>query len=152
MQVHPVHPWIDIAHAPVYHLSYPAYDPNDARQLGQYTAEQSSLYATLAAWTTARRRAYGFTVDLSQIGVSTAMNRQRAIQYMEKVRERGNPFLACRAYITPSEELRGIITAVFWGSPPNYPHALFGTVAEARKWARDQTLSLDLQLTRAANR
>ncbi|HEX6242242.1 MAG TPA: hypothetical protein VFZ61_15130 [Polyangiales bacterium] len=149
---HPVHPWIDIAHAPVYHLSYPAYDPNDARQLAQYTTAQSALYATLAAWTTARRRAYGFTVDLSQIGASTAMNRQRAIQYMERVRERGSPFMACRAFVTPSEEVRGIMTAVFWGSPPSYPHAFFTSVSEARNWARDQTLALDLQLTRTANR
>jgi hypothetical protein len=152
MQVHPVHPWIDIAHAPVYHLIYPAYDPSDARQLAQYTAAQSGLYTTLATWTTARRRAYGFTIDLSHIGTSTAMNRQRAIQYMEKVRERGSPFMACRAFVAPSEELRGIMTAVFWGSPPNYPHAFFRSVEEARNWARDQTLALDLQLTRAVTR
>lgn len=152
MKIHPIHPWIEIAHAPVYHLTYAAYDPNDARQLAQYTAAQDALYKTLAAWTMARRRAYGFTIDLSHIGASTAMNRQRAIQYLEKVRVRGNPFLACCAYITPNETLRGIITAVFWGSPPDFAHAQFDTVEDARKWARDQTLALDVQLTRMGSR
>lgn len=151
MLIHPVHSWIDSAHAPVYHLTYPGYDPADPRQLAKYTSDQESLYAALATWTNTRRRAYGFTVDLSQVS-STAMSRQRAIQYMEKVRQRGSPFLACRAYITPNEEVRGVMTAVFWGSPPDYPYQLFKGVAEARAWALEQTLALDLQHTRSAKR
>lgn len=149
MMVHPLHAWIDVAHAPVYHLTYPAYDPADARQLSKYTAEHAGLYTVLAQWTTQRRRAYGFTVDLSAV-CSTAVSRQRAIQYLERVRERGSPYLACRAFVTPTEEVRGVMTAVFWHSPPDYPHALFDTTAEARIWALEQTLALDVRQSRAS--
>jgi hypothetical protein len=149
MNIHPTHPWIDSAHAPVYHLTYPRYDAADPRQLAKYTSEHTALYATLTEWTKARRRAYGFTIDLSQV-YSTAVSRQRAIQYTEKIRERGSPFMACRAYVTPTEAVRGVMTAVFWHSPPNYPHALFDNVAEARSWALAQTLALDVQQGRAA--
>ena len=152
MQVHPVHQWIDSAHAPVYHLAYPRHDASNPAQLAKYTADQASLYAVLAAWTGTRRRAYGFTVDLSNLGSSTALGRQRAIQYMEKVRERGSPFLACRAFVAPNDEVRRVMTAVFWGAPPNYPHAFFESVGEARKWALEQTLALDLQHTRTSRR
>jgi hypothetical protein len=149
MSTHPIHPWIDSTHAPVYHLTYRAYDPTDSRQLATYTSEHNALYALLAEWTAARRRAYGFTIDMSHVQ-STALTRQRAIQYMEKVRERGSPFMACRAFIVPSEEVRGVLTAVFWHSPPNYPHAFFKTTPEAREWAREQTLALDVQQGRAS--
>ena len=152
MQLHPAHPWIDPAHAPVYHLAYPAYDAGDPRQLAQYVADQTALYGTLAEWTRARRRAYGFTVDLGQIGASTALNRQRAIEYMEKVRQRGSPYLACRAFVTPNEAIRGIMTAVFWRAPPDYPFQLFTNVDEARRWALEQTLALDVKQTRSQGR
>jgi len=152
MPLHPVHPWIDATHAPVYHLAYPAHDPNDPRQLAKYVADQNALYATLSDWTRERRRAYGFTVDLGQLNASTAINRQRAIQYMEKVRERGSPYLACRAYVTPNEAIRGIMTAVFWGAPPNYPYQLFTNVEEARRWALEQTLALDVKQSRTPGR
>jgi hypothetical protein len=148
MIVHPVHPWIDSAHAPVYHLTYPSYDPSDPRQLAKYSAEHAGLYKTLAQWTGARTRAFGFTIDMSQVR-SSAMTRQHAVQYLEKVRQRGSPHMACRAFITPNESVRGVLTAVFWQSPPDFPHAFFETAAEARKWAREHTLALDVQESRS---
>ncbi len=150
MIVHPIHPWVDPAHAPVYHLTYPAYDPNDARQLARYSAEHAGLYTTLSTWTAARTRAFAFTVDMSHVR-SSAMTRQHAVQYLEKVRQRGSPHMACRAFITPNESVRGVLTAVFWQSPPDFPHAFFATVDQARNWARDHVLALDLQETRTSN-
>ena len=144
MVIHPVHPWIDSAHAPVYHLTYPSYDPNDPRALARYTAEHTSLYKMLILWTAVRARAFGFTVDMSHVR-SSAMTRQHAVQYLEQARKRGSPHLACRAFITPNENVRGVLTAVFWQSPPDYPHAFFETAGEARKWALQHTLALDVR-------
>lgn len=148
MIVHPVHPWIDSAFAPVYHLTYPSYDPNDPRQLAKYSAEHVGLYKTIATWSETRARAFGFTVDLSQV-CSSAMTRQVAVQFLERVKKRGNnPHMACRAYITPNDTVRGVLTAVFWQSPPDYPHAIFDNTADARIWAREHTLALDVQESR----
>jgi hypothetical protein len=144
MIVHPIHPWVDATHAPVYHLTYPSYDPSDARQLARYSAEHAALYKTLAHWTEVRSRAFGFTIDMSNVR-SSAMTRQHAVQYLEKVRQRGSPHMACRAFITPNENVRGVLTAVFWQSPPDYPHACFESSNEARRWALKHTLALDVQ-------
>lgn len=149
MNIHPVHPWIDSSHAPVYHLAYPAHDPANVRQVAKYTTEHASLYTSLMQWTEARRRAYGFTIDLSHV-CSTALSRQRAIQYMEKARMRSNPYLACCAYVAPNEETRGVLTAVFWHSPPDFLYAQFNTAAEARAWALEKTLALDVRQSRAS--
>jgi hypothetical protein len=137
MALHPVHPWIDVANAPVYHLTYPAYDPQDVEQLAKYNREQQELYDTLAEWTAKTRRAFAFVIDLSNVN-SLAMNRQRAIAYLERVKKRGNPFMAGRAFVTPNSHVRGVMTAVFWQSPPDYPHAFFETVEAAMVWAREQ--------------
>jgi hypothetical protein len=147
MIVHPVHPWVDSAHAPVYHLTYPAYDATDPRQLARYSAEHTALYQVLAQWTAVRTRAFGFTVDMSHVR-SSAMTRQHAVQYLEKVKKRGSPHMACRAFVTPNESVRGVLTAVFWQSPPDFPHAFFATTAEARVWAREHVLALDLREAR----
>jgi hypothetical protein len=147
MIVHPVHPWVDSAFAPVYHLTYPAYDANDPLQLAKYTAEHAELYKILAQWTSVRTRAFGFTVDMSHVR-SSAMTRQHAVQYLEKMRKRGSPHMACRAFIAPNEGVRGVLTAVFWQSPPDFPHAFFASTAEARTWAREQTLALDVRESR----
>jgi hypothetical protein len=148
MIVHPVHPWIDSAFAPVYHLTYPSYDPNDPRQLAKYSGEHAALYKTLAQWTEVRTRAFGFTIDMSHVR-SSAMTRQHAVLYLEKIKKRGSPHMACRAFVTPNEGVRGVLTAVFWQSPPDFPHAFFETAAEARSWALEQTLKLDVRESRA---
>jgi hypothetical protein len=149
MAIYPVHPWIDSTYTPVYHVTYPRYDAADPRQLAKYSAEHKSLYTVMAAWTSARTSAYSFTVDLSHVR-SSALSRQHVIQYLELVRKRTSRHLACRAFVAPNEAVRGVATAVFWQSPPDYPHRFFDNVPEARAWALDQTLLLERQETRAS--
>lgn len=143
MALHPVHPWVSLDDAPVYLLRYPSYDEQDPADAARYTSLHQALYTALASWTETRVRAYSFVVDLGHVR-STAMNRQRAIQYLERVRQRGNPHLVCRAFVTPNEAVKGVMTAVFWQTPPDYPHQFFASVGEAKGWARSQTLAADL--------
>jgi hypothetical protein len=149
MAIYPVHPWIDSTYTPVYHVTYPSYDAADPRQLAKYNAEHKSLYAVMAAWTSTRTSAYSFSVDLSNVR-SSALSRQHVIQYLELVRKRTSQHLACRAFVAPNEAVRGVATAVFWQSPPDYPHRFFDNVPEARAWALDQTLALERQDARAS--
>jgi hypothetical protein len=149
MAIYPVHPWVDSTYTPVFHVTYPCYDATDPRQLAQYSAEHKALYAVMAAWTAVRTTPYSFTVDLSQVR-SSALTRQHVIQYLERIRTRSSQYLACRAFIAPNEAVRGVATAVFWQSPPDYPHRFFDNVREARAWALEQTLELERQGLRAS--
>ena len=149
MERRPVHAWIDPSDGPVYLLTYPRHHPEGSREYVRYVAHQQSLYALLAEWTKGRTSPYAFVVDLSKVQ-SSAMNRQRAIQYLEHIKKRGSPQLACRAFVTPHEAVRGVMTAVFWQSPPNYPHQFFETVREARAWAEQRTASWDPRMLRAS--
>jgi hypothetical protein len=134
----PQHPWINTSDAPVFCLTYPSYDPNDAEQSAKYKSELQSLYATLAKWTQEAKRHYAFVIDLSNIAESLAVNRQRSIKYLERIKKQGSPFLTGRAFVTPDNRSRGILTAVFWSSSPDYPHEFFETIAESKAWAVKQ--------------
>ena len=149
MSLHPVHPWVDCSYTPVYHVTYPAYDAADPLQVAKYSADHKSLYEVMAAWNAARRTAFGFTVDLTHV-CSSALTRQNVIQYLERARQRGNQHLACRAFIAPNDAVRGVATAVFWRSPPDYPHRFFENLREARAWALAETLALEQKETRTA--
>jgi hypothetical protein len=149
MSLHPNHAWIKLDDAPVYVLTYPAYDEQDALAAARYAELHQQLYMKLAGWAAGRTRAFSFVVDLSEVR-STAMNRQRAIQFLERVRQRGNPHLVCRAFVTPNESVRGVMTAVFWQTPPDYPHRFFQSVADAKAWARAETLQADLVQRRSS--
>jgi hypothetical protein len=149
MAIYPVHPWVDSTYTPVFHVTYPCYDAADAQQLARYGAEHKALYSVMAAWTSARTTPYSFTVDLSHVR-SSALTRQHVIKYLELVRKRSSQYLACRAFIAPNEAVRGVATAVFWQSPPDYPHRFFDEVHEARAWALQQTLELERQELRAS--
>jgi hypothetical protein len=151
MATYPVHPWIDSTYTPVFSVTYPSYDASDPRQLAKYNAEHKTLYTVMAAWTAARTTPYSFTVDLSNVR-SSALSRQHVIHYMELVRKRGSQHLACRAFVAPNETVRGVATAVFWHSPPDYPHRFFDNVPDARAWALEQTLELERRAHRASLR
>ena len=134
----PQHPWIDTSDAPVFLLTYPSYDSNDPEQSAKYKSEIQSLYTTLSKWDQEAKQYYAFVIDLSDIAESLAINRQRSIDYLEQVKKQGSPFLAGRAFITPDNRSRGILTAVFWSSSPDYPHEFFATIEEAKIWALKQ--------------
>ncbi|MEN9581926.1 MAG: hypothetical protein RJA70_4935, partial [Pseudomonadota bacterium] len=42
------------------------------------------------------------------------------------------------ALVVPSAIARGIVTAVFWMTPPKFPHQAFAHRADALEWARNQ--------------
>jgi hypothetical protein len=42
-----------------------------------------------------------------------------------------------------------VLTAVFWQSPPDFPHAFFEAPGPARSWALEETLKLDVRESRS---
>ena len=129
----PNHPWINTSEAPLYVLTYPSHDSADEKQTKRCTDLNIKLYQELERWTREVNEPYVFIVDLSQAH-SSPMNRQRAAEYLERIKKRGNSQLAGRAFITPDNEKKGIVTAVFWISSPDYPHEFFVELTSAKTW------------------
>lgn len=140
----PRHPWVTSIEASIYLLSYP--ETTRRRAAERHADELRSLYRVLADWTSERRAPYVFVVDLTH-SQSGAADRKMATSYFEQVKKRGTPYLAGRAFVTPNAQIRGVMTAVFWNSPPNYPHNFFENTHDALVWARQQLTQWTLSAT-----
>ena len=57
------------------------------------------------------------------------------LKRFEKFNMRWN---AGSALLVPSAWLRGLVTAVFWISPPRFPNKRFSEPLEAERWAKKQ--------------
>src|SRR5512138_3237773 len=83
-----------------------------------------------------RREAYAFVIDTSGSALPTA--RQRKLQ-ADSIAE-GNPlarrYLRGIAFIVDSPIRRGILTAIFWLTKPDWRYQIFYDSGEAVTWAR----------------
>jgi len=80
-------------------------------------------------------RAYALVVDMTHTGKLTAKQRRQVGLHIAHNRERVRRIVRGIAIVTPSTVKRGVITAVFWLSPPPAPHRTFDTTGEAMRWA-----------------
>lgn len=81
-------------------------------------------------------RAYVLLVDMTHTGALTVKQRRRVSKHIAGNRERVRRIVRGIAVVTPSAIKRGIITAVFWLSPPPTDHRTFENVDMAMAWAR----------------
>ena len=83
-------------------------------------------------------REYALVVDMTHTGSLSAKDRRRVSEHITANRERVRRTVRGIAIVTPSAVKRGIITAVFWLSPPPTEHRIFDNVNDAIRWAAGQ--------------
>lgn len=81
-------------------------------------------------------RPYVLLVDMTHTGNLTVKQRRRVSQHIAGNKDRVRRIVRGIAVVTPSALKRGIITAVFWLSPPPTEHRTFENVDDAMAWAR----------------
>jgi hypothetical protein len=79
-----------------------------------------------------------WVIDLSNVTEAPATQRKVLAENIKRYEEFSERRNAGSALIVPSTWLRGLMTAVFWISPPQYPHQAFSEPLEAERWARKQ--------------
>jgi hypothetical protein len=123
------HPWISNELIPIYRWTFPA------------QADDEELMACLRArneWARRARHHFAWIIDLSNVTRATATQRRAVSEHLKRHEEFSARWNVGSALIVPSPWLRGLVTAVFWISPPRYPHATFSDPGEAERWARWQ--------------
>jgi len=81
-------------------------------------------------------RPYALVVDMTHSGQPSAKQRRKIGDHMTRNRERVRRIVRGIAIVTPSTLKRGIITAVFWLSPPPTQHRMFDNPHAAKRWAQ----------------
>jgi hypothetical protein len=123
------HPWISNDDMPLYRWTFPE----------EGTDEE--LHACLEARERWARRAHyhvAWVINLSHITKASATQRQAFGEHLKRFEEFNVRWNAGSALIVPSGWLRGLVTAVFWITPPKFPNKLFSEPLEAEAWAKAQ--------------
>lgn len=79
---------------------------------------------------------YAVVFDLTHAGRPSAKQRSRMSQHLQEQRGTIQRQVRGMAMVAPSAITRGVITAVFWLSPPPVEHRVFDGRDEAFHWAR----------------
>jgi hypothetical protein len=123
------HPWISNDLMPLYRWTFPS------------EATDEELSACLRAredWAIRARYTIAWVIDLSNITKAPATQRKALAEHLKRFEEFSARWNAGSALIVPRPWLRGVVTAVFWISPPKFPNEVFSEPLEAESWAKKQ--------------
>lgn len=132
------HPWIDSRRAPLYVWTL------------QDDPTSHIVDACLRArerWANATREPVAWVVDLTRLSSVTPLQRKLFSAHLDRFRKFDEQWTAASAIVASSPWLRGLVTAVFWLSPPRFPNKVFADVNDARAWAE---IELAKRLSRKA--
>lgn len=75
-------------------------------------------------------------IDMTWSGTPSASQRQYAAKRLKETYARAGRNIAGTAHVITSALVRGVLTAVYWLSPPPFQMTVVATRAEAIDWAR----------------
>ncbi|MGB8332168.1 MAG: hypothetical protein WCE62_18725 [Polyangiales bacterium] len=123
------HCWISNDEMPLYRWTFPE------------EATDEELEACLRArehWGARAHYHVAWVIDLSNIIKASATQRQAFARHLKRFEEYNIRWNTGSALVVPKAWLRGLVTAVFWLSPPEFPNKLFSEPLEAEGWAKAQ--------------
>lgn len=123
------HPWVSHDLMPVYRWTFPK-EATDAELNASFRARED--------WGSRAKYPVAWILDLSNIRKATATQRKAFGEHLKRFEEHNVRWNAGSALIVPSAWLRGLVTAVFWISPPKFPNKFFSGPVEAEIWAKAQ--------------
>jgi hypothetical protein len=121
-----LHPWIDASRAPLYIVTYPE-TPSDQEVLEGHRAIEEIYRST--------DRHVAWVVDARKVRKATPVQRRMVAEHEERTKQLAKKYNAGLALVITSRLVRGMVTAVFWMSPPVYPYEIFDDMELAQQWA-----------------
>lgn len=128
------HPWVSHKHLPIYEWTFPAEASDEALDAFVKARED---------WATRAQYPVAWVVELSNLRKANAKQRRTFAEHLKRFEEHDVLWNGGSALIVPSAWLRGLVTAVFWISPPKFPHQAFAKRSDALEWAQ---LQLDTKI------
>jgi hypothetical protein len=123
----PDHPWLGQLDDALFVQSFPR---------TMTDVELASFLEATAKLVFGKHSPYAWVVDVGGLLHASAKQRRMFADFEMRVREHDRRFCAGAAIFAPHPITRGIVTAVFWLSPPSYPYLVTGSLAEAHAYAR----------------
>jgi hypothetical protein len=133
----PNHPWVTVLEAPLYMQAFPPTVKDE---------ELSAMLAEVERITMAMQSPYGWVADISNVISATPKQRSMYAESDKRLKEYDQKYCAGSGIFCTSNVARGVLTAVFWISPPVYPYKVTSTLREAETWARQQLIARGVQI------
>ena len=128
------HPWASHRHVPIYEFTFP-------REIDD--EDLSAFIEARERWADRAQYPVAWVVQLSSLSHATATQRRMFAEHLKRFEGHDVQWNGGSALIVPSPWLRGLVTAVFWISPPKFRHQAFAKRTDALEWAQ---LQLDAKL------
>lgn len=121
-----IHPWIDVKDFPLLRQRYPANFSD---------SDLEAFIVSLQQVIPAIEQPFAWVVDVDAMVKSTAHQRKIMAESEKRMAEHDRMFCVGSALYVANPIIRGIVTAVFWLSPPVYPYTLVGDLKAGENWA-----------------
>lgn len=123
------HPWVSHKHVPIYEWAFPAEATDE---------ELTAFIRAREEWATRAHYPVAWVVELSNLTKANAKQRRMFAEHLKRFERHDVLWNAGSALVVPSGWLRGLVTAVFWLSPPKFPNQTFAKRSDALEWAQIQ--------------
>ncbi|MEM7436520.1 MAG: hypothetical protein AAF436_15290 [Myxococcota bacterium] len=123
------HPWYSNEDMPIYRWVFPEGATDD---------ELTACLDAREAWGEKAHYYVAWVIDLSSITKAPATQRKMFGEHLRRFEPHNLRWNTGSALIVPNAWLRGLVTAVFWFSPPKFPTKLFSDPLAAEQWAKQQ--------------
>lgn len=82
-----------------------------------------------------RRELHVQVIDARNADKMSSPHRRMCAEFNVRHRDSQTEHLAGVAFVTSSVAIKGILTAIYWITPPPYPYKVFGDLDAALAWA-----------------
>lgn len=123
------HPWLSEASESLYYQAIPE----------QFSdGELAAFIVCVEALVAAQRAPFAWVVMADAMLSTSAKQRKMFSEAEVRMQPQDKRFCAGTAIVLSSPVVRGVVTAVYWLTPPVYPYALCKTGPDAREWAHQR--------------
>jgi hypothetical protein len=121
------HPWLTTLGPSLYCQTFPAHFPD---------ADLVSFIESLEALVMEQIAPFAWVVLADALLMTSATQRRLMAEAEKRMQPRDKEFCVGTAIVLSSSIARGVVTAVYWLTPPVYPYTFCSTPEQGQAWAQ----------------
>ncbi|MFW2388245.1 MAG: hypothetical protein ACN4G0_07910, partial [Polyangiales bacterium] len=122
-------PWVSLKLVRIYEFTFPPELSDE---------ELAAFAAAREAWAEHAQYPVAWVAELSNLRKASSKQRRMFAEHLKRFEAHDVAWNGGSALVVPRAWLRGLVTAVFWISPPKFPHQAFARRTDALEWAQMQ--------------
>ncbi|MEK7704101.1 MAG: hypothetical protein AAB426_04015 [Myxococcota bacterium] len=105
---------------------------------GEVSADDIDAHFAAMKTLAQRGQRFGLVMSVVDLEYPTAALRKRVAEHLKVMGAQAKDVVVCNAHVVSSAAMRGILTAIYWVSPPPFLTKVFTDPAEAERWVQAQ--------------